>query len=79
MGYLKLGRLVFKPSERVLMLVLLLCFQVNVVFLSFFFGLQGSIIVFSPPTFPEIHHDNTLAEGRSVELSVSYVSQYHRR
>lgn len=76
MGYLKLGRLVFKPSERALLLALLLCFQVNVVFCPF---LQGSIIVFSPPTFPEIHHDTTLAEGRSVEFSVSYVSQYHRR
>lgn len=34
MGYLKLGRLVFKPSERALLLVFLLCFQVNVVFLT---------------------------------------------
>lgn len=36
MGYLKLGRLVFKPSERALLLVLLLFFQVNVVFCPFF-------------------------------------------
>ena len=36
MGYLKLGRLVFKPSERALLLVFLLFFQVNVVFCPFF-------------------------------------------
>lgn len=36
MGYLKLGRLVFKPSERARLLVLLLFFQVNVVFCPFF-------------------------------------------
>ena len=40
---------------------------------------QGSITVLSSPAVPKIYHDPTLAERRSVEFSVSHVSQHHRR
>lgn len=71
MGYLKLGRLVFKPSERALLLALLLCFQVNVVFFVLFFRFAGQHHCILPANFsrnPPWHYAGRREKCRTFSI-----------
>lgn len=43
------------------------------------FVLQSGILIFSSTTVSKVHHDATLAERRSVQLSVPHVSEHNCR